>query len=57
MATAHILPLADLVAHEDDVCCICGPDVEYMIGPEGAFAKLIVHHSLDGRELHEQRQT
>lgn len=44
----HVLPRNDLIEHEEiGDGCVCGPDwLE-----SGA---LIVHHSLDGRELTEE---
>jgi hypothetical protein len=47
---AHIMPVNDLIDHKevgDD--CICGPRVEFLSG-----GNLIIHHSLDGRELSEE---
>ena len=50
MSTIHVLPIDDLVEHEDvGDGCVCGPDVEYL--DEG---KLVKHHSLDGRERYER---
>jgi hypothetical protein len=42
----HVLPVNDLIDHEDSGDCVCGPDTEFTEG--GA---VITHHSLDGREL------
>jgi hypothetical protein len=54
MTVVHVVPVADVIAHDDEgVDCICGPDVEYLIGREGRHGKLITHHSLDGREMYE----
>jgi hypothetical protein len=50
VSTVNVYPVDDLIEHETGHCgddCVCGPDVEY--GEEGA--KLIIHHSLDGREV------
>lgn len=44
----HVVPIGDLIDHEETEDCICGPDVE--IHPE---CWLVIHHSLDGRERHE----
>lgn len=49
--TVHTYPMNDTV-HEHDTesdDCLCGPDVEYVEGG----GKVVVHHSLDGREHHE----
>ena len=49
LATAHVIPVDDLIAHEDEGDdCPCGPDTKYVEG-----GKVIVHHSLDGREQSE----
>jgi hypothetical protein len=48
VSTVHVVPINDLVEHEDDDC-VCGPAVEF-VPPNGW---LVTHHSLDGRELHE----
>lgn len=48
----HTLPVNDLIAHEDTGDdCPCGPDTVFVSG-----GKVIVHHSLDGRELREPDQ-
>jgi len=44
--TTHVIPLNDMIEHEETIRCICGPRVE---GIEGG-GKIVVHHSLDGRE-------
>ncbi|MEU7170329.1 hypothetical protein ABZ949_02410 [Micromonospora tulbaghiae] len=53
--TVHVLPVGDLVAHEqegDD--CPCGPRVEPVPADNGSIGWLVTHHSLDGREQREQ---
>ena len=43
----HVLPVNDLIEHEDEGDgCVCGPDVRFEPG-----GRIVVHHSLDGREL------
>lgn len=44
----HVIPIDDLIEHEETEDCVCGPEVEFV--PGGA---VIGHHSLDGRELEE----
>ena len=44
----HLMPVNDLVAHEECDDCPCGPGTEFVSG--GA---VVVHHSLDGREMSE----
>lgn len=43
----HVFPIDDLIAHEEDTLCPCGPAIEPV--PESGN-KIIIHHSLDGRE-------
>jgi hypothetical protein len=51
--TVHVLPVNDLIEHEDvGTECVCGPRVEHVEGEDGD-GWLIVHNSLDGRELSE----
>lgn len=48
--TIHVHPVGDLIEHEllSDAC-VCGPTVHLEDGAEC----VVVHHSLDGRELGE----
>lgn len=41
----HIRPRADLVKHDLNLGCLCGPKVETYKGWE-----FVTHHALDGRE-------
>ncbi len=41
----HVVPIDDLVAHDLNDSCVCGPT------PDPLEPRLSVHHSLDGREL------
>jgi len=45
VSTVHVLPVNDLIEHETDDDCVCGPDVEFVSG-----GKVVSHHALDGRE-------
>jgi hypothetical protein len=49
----HVEPVNDLVAHdttEGALCdCVCGPDIEFLVN-----GIVVIHHSLDGRELGEE---
>ncbi|MET9222331.1 hypothetical protein ABZX65_26695 [Streptomyces sp. NPDC003300] len=52
----HVHPVNDLIAHDtstDDADCPCGPTVRPVERPDGSMGWLIVHASLDGRELQE----
>lgn len=52
MSRIHVLPVNDLIEHEDEGDdCVCGPSFEFV---EGGL--VITHHSLDGRELYEAQQ-
>lgn len=44
----HVIPLDDLKEHDDNAGCWCGPEVE-----EEDEGRVIVHHSMDGREAFE----
>lgn len=45
----------DLIDHDTDGDCICGPTTEPVVRGDGSIVWLVVHHSLDRREPHEQR--
>lgn len=49
-AAVHVVPEqgSDVVMHDLDMDCICGPHVEFTDG-----RPLVTHHSLDGREASE----
>lgn len=52
----YVLPSADLIAHEEvGEDCPCGPTVEPVEREDGSCGWVIVHHSLDGREVREKR--
>ena len=48
MNEQHVLPVADLIAHEETEDCPCGPKVTFVTG-----GKVVTHNSLDGREFGE----
>lgn len=52
MSTAHVLPVDDLIEHEDDDCP-CGSTAEPVKADDDSVGWLITHHSLDGREQSE----
>lgn len=47
----HVLPVDDLIEHEDSEDCPCGPQVTFLTG-----GKVVTHNSLDGREASEDRR-
>lgn len=51
--TVHVLPADDLIEHDRVEGCVCGPYVEVVQREDGTFGMVIIHHSLDGRELRE----
>ncbi|AMS06462.1 hypothetical protein DUY81_13975 [Acidipropionibacterium acidipropionici] len=53
MTTLHVLPVDDLIDHTDSEDCICGPTIESIQHDDGTIDWVITHHSLDGRETHE----
>jgi hypothetical protein len=56
MATVHVLPIDDLIEHEDEGDqCPCGPRIEPVKADDGSVGWLISHNALDGRELAERR--
>lgn len=54
MSVLHVVPCQDLIDHEDaGVDCVCGVDVEYVIGFGGRHGKIVIHHPLDDPEREE----
>lgn len=52
---AHVYPLDDLIEHDLDTDeCVCGPADVPVERDDGSIAWMVVHNSLDGRELHEE---
>jgi len=52
----HVSPISDGIAHDTGTTepdCVCGPTIQPVPGTGGSMGWLIVHHSLDGRELTE----
>lgn len=51
----HVMPIEDLVVHDEsnDGDCICGPVTMPVARRDGSMGWLLVHSSLDGRELTE----
>lgn len=49
----HVIPTDDLIDHESSELCVCGPTAEEITSGQG-YGWLLVHHSLDGRELAEE---
>lgn len=51
MATVHVLPRNDLVAHDADETCVCGPLIDPVLDDDERVAGFIViHAALDGRD-------
>lgn len=57
MATVHVMPVNDLIEHDNSgvTDCPCGPTTEPVSAEDGSMGWLVTHHSLDGRELHEPK--
>ena len=51
--TFHVLPKNDLIGHETDEDCPCGPTVVAVKREDGSVGWVVAHHSLDGREAKE----
>lgn len=54
-----VVPLDDVVEHDnagtdEDERCACGPRWDPVKRTDGSVVWVLVHHSLDGRELHEE---
>jgi hypothetical protein len=50
----HVHPVDDLAEHELTDDCWCGPEQRLVPRADGSDGWLVIHHSLDGREQHEQ---
>ena len=46
----HVLPIHDLIVHDETDDCPCGPDTQPVQREDGSVGWVIVHNSLDGRE-------
>lgn len=53
MTDLHVVPVGDLIEHDTDGECVCGPTDTPVEDDEGAIRFMAVHHSLDGREQKE----
>ena len=56
MPVLHVSPVADGIVHDtatSEPDCVCGPTVQPVEADDGSMGWVIVHHSLDGRELAE----
>lgn len=55
MGNLHVLPVHDLIEHEDTGDdCPCGPTSQPVERDDGSIVWLVMHHSLDAREAHEE---
>lgn len=48
----HVKPEHDAIEHTPDEC-VCGATTQPIARADGTIGWMVVHHSLDGRELHE----
>ncbi|MFJ6729352.1 hypothetical protein ACIQPQ_31070 [Streptomyces sp. NPDC091281] len=54
MTTMHVEPVGDLIEHDTSGNpCVCGPTERPVKREDGSVGWVVVHNSLDGRELHE----
>ncbi len=51
----HTVPINDIMEHLLDDCP-CGPTVEVLKRIDGSVGYHITHHSLDGREVEEEKE-
>lgn len=53
--TLHVVPANDLIGHDVTVAsgesCVCGPRAGLAEAGDGTVGWMVVHYSLDGREL------
>lgn len=50
----HVHPLGDLIEHDTETDdCVCVPTARTVAQDDGSIGWVMVHHSLDGRELQE----
>jgi hypothetical protein len=45
----HVIPVDDLVEHEETTTCICGPVVRRLYCDDGSLSTSVTHHPLDAR--------
>ena len=48
----NVIPINDIIPHQEHEACMCNPIVEY----KEAEPIIIIHNSFDGREYLEQSQ-
>jgi hypothetical protein len=53
----HVIPVNDLMEHEENKECACKPTVEVVEREDGTAGWLISHNALDGREVIEEEAT
>lgn len=46
---ARVMPVGDLVGHEEGEDCVCGPRLEPVVRDDGSVGWLVSHEALDGR--------
>lgn len=47
--TYHVIPINDIVDHDETTTCSCMPEIEYTEG-----GMIIIHNAYDGREYRER---
>lgn len=58
VTTVHVYPENDLIEHDTDGGdCICGPATEAVFRDDGSNGWVVVHNSLDGREIGQPTRT
>lgn len=46
----HVVPIEDLITHTFKDC-VCVPSAKHIERVDGSTGRIMVHHSLDGREV------
>lgn len=50
VATVHNPPRDDLIHHEHDDRCVCGPTLTPVVAHDGKTGAVATHHRLDGKD-------
>jgi hypothetical protein len=57
VSTIHVEPVNDLIEHDTSgQTCVCGPTERPVVRDDGSIGWVVVHNSLDGRELREETE-
>lgn len=54
MNELHVIPADDAIVHDTNPDCVCAPTTEPVRRLDGSMGWVHTHHSLDGRDHHEE---